>query len=45
MIKGVQSVVPEVADISFYTAREQARVELGKQLWEVLYPKREELSR
>uniref|UniRef100_A0A6M3IZC8 Uncharacterized protein n=1 Tax=viral metagenome TaxID=1070528 RepID=A0A6M3IZC8_9ZZZZ len=39
MIKGVLSVKPKVADMDSYMAEERVRNDLGKKLWDVLYPK------
>ena len=36
MIKGVADVVPHVADHAFYVGREQARMKLQQELWDVL---------
>jgi len=37
MIRGVQSVVPQVLDYSMYIAQERARMELSSKLWTVLH--------
>jgi hypothetical protein len=42
MIKGVANVVPVVSDPNTYWAKDTARLELGKQLWAVLYPEQAE---
>lgn len=39
MIKGVSSVVPQVADAETYFAVDQARCELREKILEVIYPK------
>lgn len=39
MIKGVQSVVPHVADFETHVAQERARRELGEKLLAVIYPR------
>jgi hypothetical protein len=38
MMRCVLDVQTHVTDIDFYTAREQARAHLTKQLWNVLHP-------
>lgn len=38
MVKGVAEVVPVVASVDAYWAKETARTELGRELWAVLYP-------
>jgi hypothetical protein len=40
LLRRVISVEPVPADISGHIARERARHDLAKQLWEVLYPER-----
>lgn len=40
MVKGVIDVQPHISDVDFYTAREQAKLELRKKLFEVIYPER-----
>jgi len=37
-IKGVLSVKPHVADLNTNMAEDRAKRDLGKKLWEVLYP-------
>ena len=39
-MKGVLKVDTEVSDHETYFATENARHELGKKIWEVLYPKK-----
>lgn len=39
MMKGVLSVTGEVSDTGNYVAEMRVKAELGKKLWEVLYPK------
>jgi len=39
MIKGVSSVVPQVADSETYYAVDKARRDLGEKIFEVIYPK------
>lgn len=39
MIKGVQNVKAHISDPSTWMAEERARVELGKKLLEIVYPK------
>jgi hypothetical protein len=38
MIRGVQEVVPHVANVELHWAKETAVRELTKKLWSVLYP-------
>lgn len=38
MIKGVTQVVPHIADGGFYIAREQAKIDLRQQMWDLLHP-------
>lgn len=40
-LRGVQAVEGKVADSDDWMARERIRAELGKKLWEVLYPPKE----
>ncbi len=39
MVKGVQSVTPNVSNIEAHIAEERVRQELGTKLWQILYPK------
>ncbi len=38
MIKGVQNVQPLISNPDIWMAEERAKRELGKKLWQVLYP-------
>jgi len=40
MIRGVLSVKPHISNIYDHMAKERAKDELGKKLWDVLYPER-----
>jgi len=39
MIKGVLNVKPRISDATTWMAEERARMELGKKLLDILYPK------